>query len=159
MDSEAYLILKDYETKLNADKSLIQTVTTKYMSLDKIRDDMRANPGDYPKVSCSIGGIEIPDTAQTVGKAMRYLLPIIADLYVKESSDIQLEASRALKELRDITEKEDNTYFTPNNHSIVLPFTNVQRLITYTATDPLELIIGLSSINFNVRYAYTRGDS
>jgi len=159
MSSEAYDVIAAVATLIDSNKSVIQTVTTVYQSLDVLEREARETPSIFPKAIIVFGVTETPQTNRAIGKTMYYLLPVAVDIYVPEVSDIQLERENCIEEVRNILEADANTLITANQHRIVLPLSSVQRLVTYQSDNPDELILGLASVTFNVDYRYEKGTS
>ena len=159
MSTEAYDIVVAIDSLIDTGKVEIKSVSSIYKTLDELEEEARKTPANFPKAIVWFGASESPDTSQTIGSTLRYFLQIGIDIYVIRDTDIQLEREIALKEVRDKIELPANSLLTANNHRIVLPVINVQRLITYESGDPHELVFGLASINFNVMYSFIQGDS
>ena len=159
MSTEAYDIIVAVNSLIDTGKTEIKSATTIYKTLGELEQEVRKTPANFPKAITYFGASESPDTNATIGSTLRYFLQISVDIWVIRDTDIQLETEIALKEVRDKIELPANSLITANNHRIVLPVINVQRLITYEAGDPHELVFGLASVNFNVMYSFVQGDS
>ena len=163
MATEADAIIDALAAKLNTGKSIVQTVTTEFESLDTLEKQARKDSSIFPKAIVYPGGSETPQTASTggseaLGNVAFYRLPVGVDIIIKVGSDAQTEREAALKEMRDLIEVRGAT-ITPERHRIVLPFTSVERLIIYTPSNKRELVLAFATLNFAVDYKYVIGDS
>ena len=156
-DSQALDCLEAVQTLVNTNKSVIKTVTSEYMDLGAIQEEMSIVPANYPKAFIIIGAEEFP-IDNPIGKVMRMRLPMWIDIYLKAGANLQSEREAAIKEARDIIENPANSVIA-GQHRLHTQELIVERLITYTTDNPNEIVVGAASLQFAVDYSYTRGAS
>ncbi len=74
-DSQALDCLEAVTSLINTNKAVIKTVTSEYMDLGAIQEEMRLVPANYPKAFVVIGAEEFP-IGDPIGKTMRMRLLI-----------------------------------------------------------------------------------
>jgi hypothetical protein len=160
--SKAYDILNAIETLIDTSKSVINTVQTEYKPLNELIAEAKNTPTNFPKAIVIFGESEIPVVSegvrQTIGRTVRYLLPIIIDIYSVKQSDLLQENDEALTEVRNLI--DNDTKWTTNNFPTQYPLSLIERAAVFETTSQKSTIVfGVSSIRFNVLYWFNRGQS
>lgn len=163
MSSQVDGILDALVTKVDDNKSVVQTVTRVIESLDVLERQARQDSSIFPKAVIYVGLSEIPQEGQSrgsnaIGSTVSYRLPISIDLIIKPDTDLQSEREAVIKEVRDIIEVPGAT-ITANNYRIVLPFLSVERGVNYDPANPRAIQLAFGTLNFAIDYDFTMGSS